>query len=76
MNMPEYVARDTGINIHTIRKLEERLSAPSLPIFFALFETYGLDFLSCVAESEFFDREMRAASQRALEDHVSASLRK
>jgi len=63
--MHESVAALTGVSVHTIRKMEERCSAPSLPVFFALGKAYGAEFVHAVSGWRWLDE---AARDEKLED--------
>jgi transcriptional regulator with XRE-family HTH domain len=63
----ERVAADTGINVHTVRKFQDRVSAPSIVMLNRLAEAYGIEFLHFVFGWNFLDPDGRAAKQRALE---------
>lgn len=65
--MAECVAAETGINAGTIRKLEERLSAPSLAVFGRLGCAYGPEFLHAVFGWDWLDRDVRENKLRELE---------
>lgn len=58
--MPESVAALTGISPHTIRKLEERHSAPSAVVLDAMGEAYGPEFLHAVFGWRWLDAYSRA----------------
>lgn len=65
--MPEAVAAETGVSAHTIRKMEERLSAPSAAVFVALGDAYGAEFLHAVTGWRWLDGAHRAEKLAALE---------
>lgn len=67
VKMPEAVAAETGISAHTIRKMEERASAPSLAVFIALGSAYGPEFLHAVSGWRWLDAESRAEKLAAIE---------
>lgn len=58
--MAECVAAETGINVHTIRKLEERSSAPSITTFMLLGAAYGPEFLHAVSGWDWLNENVRA----------------
>lgn len=70
--MAECVSRDTGINIYAIRKLEYRLSAPSLAAFYAMADAYGIEFLAFVFQYEWLDQVKRDTQESAVKARVSA----
>jgi DNA-binding XRE family transcriptional regulator len=77
--MPDAVAAETGVSAHTIRKMEERASAPSLAVFLALGHAYGPEFLHAVSGWRWLDAESRAeklnqieARKQRLEDELRA----
>lgn len=72
MKMHEAVAADCRVSIATIRKLEERGSAPSLPLFWRMADAYGPAFVHAVFGFAWLDEAAMAARQRALEASIAA----
>lgn len=64
--MPEAVAAETGVSAHTIRKMEERLSAPSAVVLVALGSAYGPEFVHSVTGWRWLDAESRAEQRQEL----------
>ena len=69
LKMPEAVAADIGVSVATIRKLEERASAPSLAVFWRMADVYGAAFLYAAFGFEWLDA--LAGEQKALQLEAS-----
>jgi len=67
----ESVSAETGINIHTVRKLIDRTSAPSLATFGRLGAVYGLEFVSKVFEWDWLDAEKVEAEEARIEQQIA-----
>lgn len=72
LKMPEAVAADLGVSIATIRKLDERNSAPSLPLFGRMINAYGPAFAHAVFGCAWLNEAAMAARQSALEASIAA----
>jgi hypothetical protein len=67
----ECVAAETGLNVHTLRKLIERQSAPSLATFGRLGAVYGSPFVSAVFEWDWLDADKADAENDRIEKMIS-----
>lgn len=70
----ENVAADLGCSAGTIRKMEERGSAPSLPMFCRMVDAYGPPFLYAVTGWEWLDPSLREERLVELEDNIKKAL--
>ena len=56
----ENVGGDIGYSPATLRKMEERGSYPSVPMFIRMVDAYGCEFLHAVAGWKWLDEHVRA----------------
>jgi hypothetical protein len=72
----ERVAADLRVSVHTIKRLDERKSAPSAPLLLRMILRYGPEFLKAVLPPAFnplwLDAGHRAEQLAALEADIAA----
>lgn len=68
--MHENVAADIGCSPATLRKMEDRGSAPSLPMFCRMVDAYGPSFLLAVTGWKWLDANVREAKTAALKSQI------